>query len=130
MKHLYPIITTPSVLECRDFYVSTLDAKVLFQKDWYVHLAVGSFEIGFLHPEPPVRPPVFQHATLSRGLCFALEVANVQLLYGEFAARGVQILAPLKQHQTGEYAFSVMDPAGIVLNVVERHLEDSDTEIF
>lgn len=118
------------MLACRDFYVNALRARVLFEKNWYVHLAIGTFEIGFLHPDPPVRPPVFQHARLSRGLCFALEVGNVQVLHREFVDKGIQILAPLKQHHTGEYAFSVMDPAGIVLNVVERPAEDADTEIL
>ena len=30
---LYPIVTTPALKECRDFYVRALDARVLFESD-------------------------------------------------------------------------------------------------
>lgn len=120
MRHLYPIITTPALADCKDFYVRALGAQLLFESDWYVHLAIDGWELGFLHPNPPTRLPVFQHATLSRGLCLALEVPDVQRAYDEFIARGFEPLGRLERYQGGELAFSLMDPAGLVLNVVER----------
>lgn len=123
MKHLYPIITTPLVRDCRDFYVIALDARVLFESDWYVHLSVDGWEIGFLKPNPPVRMPVFLHASPSRGLCLALEVEDVRKLYEQFGAKDMDVLAPLEEFPSGELAFSVMDPSGVVLNIVERHAE-------
>lgn len=120
MKHFYPIITTGAVRECRDFYVNTFGARVLFQQDWYVHLSIDGWEIGFLRPKPPVRLPVFQHASLSRGMCIALEVDDVGALYAEFLAKNVEILGRLETFTGGEAVFSVLDPAGIVLNIVER----------
>lgn len=126
MKHLYPIVTTPMMRECRDFYITVLDARVLFETDWYVHLALGDFEIGFLRPDPPVRLPMFLHATPSRGLCLALEVDDVRSLCEQFIGRGVQLLGKLERHASGELAFSVMDPAGVVLNIVEQGVSGSD----
>jgi catechol 2,3-dioxygenase-like lactoylglutathione lyase family enzyme len=125
MKHLYPIVTTPSLREARDFYVRVLQARVLFQQDWYVHLSISGWEIGFLRPNHPKRLPVFQHATPSRGLCLALEVDNVEEMHDEIVAKGIELLAPLARAHGGELSFSVMDPAGVVLNVVERHAEPS-----
>lgn len=125
MKHLYPIVTTPMVRECRDFYVSALGARVLFQQDWYVHLDIEGWEIGFLRPQPPIRLPVFMHAAPSRGLCVAVEVDDVRRLHERLLAQKVEILAPLERYPGGELTFSVMDPAGVVLNIVERHAGDT-----
>lgn len=123
MKHLYPIITTAALRECRDFYIKALNARVLFQQDWYVHLSVAGWEIGFLKPNPPKRLPVFQHATATRGLCLALEVDDVQEVHDKFLAKGFDLLGHLTEFPGGEKAFSVMDPAGVVLNIVERSSE-------
>ena len=124
MKHLYPIVATPALKECREFYVSLLKARVLFQKEWYLHLSIYGWEIGFLHPMHPTRLPMFRHATLSRGLCLALEVEDVAALHQEFLSKGIETLGVLKQFPGGEQGFSVLDPAGIVLNVVERHPDE------
>jgi catechol 2,3-dioxygenase-like lactoylglutathione lyase family enzyme len=120
MKHLYPIITTPSVRECREFYVHALSARVLFEQDWYVHLSIDGWEIGFLAPNHPVRLPVFKHASQSRGLCIALEVDDVRALYAEFQSKNIEIFGALEELNGGELVFSVMDPSGQVLNVVQR----------
>jgi uncharacterized glyoxalase superfamily protein PhnB len=125
MRHLYPIITTPMLREARDFYVRVLNARVLFQQDWYVHLSLSGWEIGFLRPNHPGKLPVFQQATATRGLCLALEVDNVQEMYDELLHKGVESLGPLQRSMGGEPSFSVMDPAGVVLNVVERLNEPS-----
>jgi catechol 2,3-dioxygenase-like lactoylglutathione lyase family enzyme len=118
--NLYPIVTTPNPTDCRDFYQKALDARVLFQAHWYVHLAVGKSEIGFLLPNPPVRLPVFQHATLARGLSFAVETDDVRWMFRHLTELGIEPLGKLEQFPTGEWAFSVMDPAGLVLTFVER----------
>lgn len=124
--NLYPIITTPEPALCRDFYVKAFDARVLFQTDWYVHLKLQNWELGFLKPNPPQRLPVFQHASLSRGLCFALEVENAGQFYERLQGRGVEALGKPQQSSTGELAFSVMDPAGVILNIVEIRPDSSE----
>lgn len=120
MKHLYPIITTGAVKECRNFYTHLFGARVLFQQDWYVHLSIDGWEIGFLHPNHPRRLPVFKHATLSRGVCIALEVDDVRKLYQEFLDKKIEIFAKLEEFTGGEMTFSVLDPSGVVINIVER----------
>lgn len=124
--NLYPIVTTAAPGECRDFYVKAFDARVLFQSDWFVHLAVEKWELGFLKPNPPVPLPLFQHASLSRGLCIAVEVADAGKLYERLQARGVETLGKPQRSSTGEMAFSVMDPAGVILNVVEIKPDTSE----
>jgi catechol 2,3-dioxygenase-like lactoylglutathione lyase family enzyme len=118
--NLYPIITTLAPAECLEFYRRAFDARVLFKSDWYVHLAVGEWEVGFLRPDPPQRLPVFQHASLARGLCFAVEVEDVAAVYEQIRSRGFEPLGKPERFPNGELAFTLLDPAGVVLNFVER----------
>jgi catechol 2,3-dioxygenase-like lactoylglutathione lyase family enzyme len=118
--NLYPIVTTPEPGACRDFYRKALDARIEFETDWYVHLAIGNWEIGFLKPNPPQRLPVFQHARPSHGLTLAIEVPDVGAVFQQLAARGIEALGKPEKFPNGELAFSVMDPAGVVLNFVEQ----------
>jgi len=124
--NLYPIVTTLVPVECRDFYQKVLDARIVFQTDWYVHLKIGSWEIGFLKPNPPQRLPVFQHARPSSGLTLAIEVPDVRATYRQLGARGIEALGKPTEFPNGELAFSVMDPAGVILNFVEHKPETSD----
>jgi catechol 2,3-dioxygenase-like lactoylglutathione lyase family enzyme len=124
--NLYPIVTTVVPVECRDFYKKALDARVVFETDWYVHLAIGSWELGFLKPNPPQRLPVFQHARPSSGLTLALEVPDVRAVYKRLGERGIETLGKPVEFPNGELAFSVMDPAGVILNFVEHRPDTSD----
>lgn len=124
--NLYPIVTTLEPGDCRDFYVKALDARVLFDRPWFVHLAIEKWELGFLQPDPPIPLPVFQHATPSRGLCLALEVEDVAGLYEKLRARGIETLGVPQRSSTGETTFSVMDPAGVIINVVEIKPDTSE----
>jgi len=119
----YPIVTTLVPIECRDFYKQALDARVLFETDWYVHLAIGSREIGFLKPNPPQRLPIFRHARPSSGLTLAFEVPDVSAVYRQFTRWKIDTLGKPEVSENGEMAFSVMDPAGVILNFVE-HIPD------
>ena len=126
MTTLYPIVTTPAIAQCRDFYTRAFDARVLFENEWYVHLKVHDWEVGFLRPNPPKRLPVFQHASITRGLCIAIEVEDVNAAYDQLRKRGLEPLTKPEQFPSGEVAFSVVDPAGVVLNLVEHRADTSD----
>ena len=124
--NLYPIVTTLVPVECRDFYKKVLDATIVFETDWYVHLKIGRWEIGFLKPNPPQRLPVFQHARPSSGLTLAIEVPDVRAVYKKLGTLGVETLGKPTEFPNGELVFSVMDPAGVILNFVEHKSEPSD----
>jgi len=120
MRSWYPIITTAALRECAEFYQRAFDARVLFRSKWYLHLSVSGMEIGFLRPNPPVRLPVFEHTTQTRGLCLAIEVPDVPAAFEDMRRREIPPLGPLTRYPNGECAFTLVDPAGTVLNVVER----------
>ena len=124
--NIYPIVTTVVPTECRDFYKKTLDAVVVFENEWYVHLKIENWEIGFLRPNPPQRLPVFQHARPSSGLTLAVEVDDVGAQFRQFQRYGIEALGKPEESARGEQSFSVMDPAGVFLNLVEVQKDQSD----
>ncbi|MES0872891.1 VOC family protein [Sinimarinibacterium thermocellulolyticum] len=128
MRTWYPIITTAALHECADFYQRAFDARVLFRSEWYLHLSVCGGEIGFLRPNPPTRLPVFLHTTQTRGLCLAIEVPDVRAVYEDLQRRQIPPLGTLSRYGDGELSFSVVDPAGTVLNVVARRDGRADLE--
>lgn len=127
--NLYPIVTTLVPQDCRDFYQKAFDAEVVFQTDWYVHLKLASWEIGFLKPNPPQRLPVFRHARPSSGLTLAFEVPDVRAMHRKFTERGIETFGKPEESANGELAFSLMDPAGVILNFVEDRGDPSAEEI-
>jgi uncharacterized glyoxalase superfamily protein PhnB len=74
-------------------------------------------------PDPPARLPMFVHTAPSRGLCLALEVEDVRAFCAQLQARNVPLLSALQEYEGGELGFSLIDPAGVVLNVVGRGAE-------
>lgn len=124
--NFYPIVTTVVPQECRDFYKKTLDARVLFESEWYVHLRIGEREIGFLKPNPPQRLPVFRHARPTSGLTLAFEVPDVGAVYRQFMRWGIDTLGKPEESAGGELALSVLDPAGVILNFVEHRPDTSE----
>ena len=118
--NFYPIVTTIVPMECRDFYIKAFGATVLFQTDWYVHLRLGGGEIGFLKPNPPQRLPVFRHARPSSGLTLAIEVPDVRAMHKQITDLGIETFGKPEESAGGELAFSLMDPAGVILNFVEN----------
>ena len=115
----YPVFTSPDLPACRDFYALAFDARVLFESPWYLQLAIDELQIGFVHPSPPMRLPVFRHTTPSRASSLVLEVADIDAAYTELLARGVEALGKPETYPDGEIAFQVVDPAGVVLNLIQ-----------
>jgi uncharacterized glyoxalase superfamily protein PhnB len=94
------------------------------------------FEIDFLHGSPPFygavsrdgvrlhlrfvgRPFFAKAAAAEKGLILAsIEVANVQSLFEEFKARGVDFPQKLKKQAWGGTDFQVRDPDGNVISFV------------
>lgn len=94
------------------------------------------FEIDFLHGLPPfygsvsrdgvclhlrfVHEPYFAKATADEKsvLCASIEVSNVQGLFAEFKARGVEFAQSLAKQAWGGTDFHVRDPDGNVISFV------------
>ena len=119
LKQVIPILFVRDVKLCANFFREKL-----------------GFQIDFLHGLPPfygavsrdrvclhlrlVRRPFFaQAAAEEKSLILAsIEVANVQRLFEEFRARGVEFPQKLKKQAWGGTDFQIRDPDGNVISFV------------
>lgn len=123
MKFLdnYPIIVTPKLIECRDFYVKHFDMAVGFEASWFVYLAAaeGNATIAFMHPDHPSAPPgpaVFN----GQGMCVEFQVEDAAREYSQSLERGLKPDYPLTDEPFGQRRFGLFDPAGVWIDVVEQ----------
>ena len=119
LKDVTPILCVRDVKTCAAFFQQKL-----------------GFEIDFLHGLPPfygavsrdgvclhmryVQQPLFaQMAAQEKSLILAsIQVSNVQGLFKEFKARGVEFAQTLKKQAWGGTDFQVRDPDGNVISFV------------
>ena len=119
LKDVIPILCVRDVKACAAFFQQKL-----------------GFEIDFLHGLPPfygavsrdgvclhiryVQQPFFaQTAVQEKSLiCASIEVSNVQRLFEEFKARGVEFAQTLTKQAWGGTDFQVRDPDGNVISFV------------
>lgn len=119
----YPLITTPQLFACRDFYRRHFGFEVGFEASWFVWLTRGADDgavaLAFMHPEHPSRPPGPEPLD-GRGLLLTLQVDDAAAEATRLAAAGVAITYPLSTEPWGQKRFQVIDPAGLVLDIVEQ----------
>jgi catechol 2,3-dioxygenase-like lactoylglutathione lyase family enzyme len=117
----YPIIVTPALHACRDFWVQRLGWQCGFESSWFVWLGAsdGSASIAFMAPDHPSAPPG-PEAFGGLGMCFELQVADANAAHAEFLARGGVVELPLTDEAFGQRRFGFRDPAGLWVDVVEQ----------
>jgi uncharacterized glyoxalase superfamily protein PhnB len=119
LKDVKPILLVRDVTTCAAFFQQKL-----------------GFEVDFLHGLPPfygavsrdgvclhiryVQQPFFAQAAVEEKslLCASIEVSNVQGLFEEFKARGVEFAQTLTKQAWGGTDFHVRDPDGNVISFV------------
>ncbi len=117
LKNVTPILLVRDVKACAAFFQQKL-----------------GFEIDFLHGLPPfygavsrdgvclhiryVQQPFFAQAAVQEKslICASIEVSNVQGLFEEFKARGVEFAQALTKQAWGGTDFQVRDPDGNVIS--------------
>lgn len=114
----YPIIVTPKLFECRDFW-RRLGFEVIFEATWFVYLQAEGASLAFMHPDHPSTPPgpeVFG----GKGMCLELQVEDAAAAHDEAVAAGLPIALPLTQEPFGQKRFGFHDPSGLWVDVVEQ----------
>jgi catechol 2,3-dioxygenase-like lactoylglutathione lyase family enzyme len=117
----YPIIVTPALHACRDFWVQRLGWQCGFESRWFVWLGAvdGSASIAFMAPDHPSAPPG-PEAFGGLGMCFELQVADAASALADFRARGGVAELPLTDEAFGQRRFGFRDPAGLWVDVVQQ----------
>ena len=115
----YPIIVTPRLADCRDFWIARLGFEVVFEADWFILLAADGATLAFMHPDHPSSPPGPQ-AFSGHGMCFELQVEDANEAYETCRARGLKADYDLAHEPFGQLRFGFFDPSGLWVDVVEQ----------
>lgn len=117
----YPIVVTPAKDECRDFWHRCLGFDIGFDSRWFTWLASpdGSASIAFMTPDHPSAPPGPQAFT-GQGVCFELQVDDVDAAHAQMAAAGLRAAYALTTEPFGQRRFGFHDPSGLWVDVVQQ----------
>ena len=120
MKYVdrYPIIVTDTFTACRDFWSRHLGFAVVFENDWFVYMQADGASIAFMSPAHPSYPPGPE--AYVAGTSMELEVSDAAAALAEVVASGKQPDYPLTDEPFGQRRFSVKDPSGLWVNVVQQ----------
>lgn len=101
---------------------------MLFSVDWYLHLiSKTGVQVGFLLPDQPIQPPIFQKPASGEGLIFSLEVEDAEAAFAFATSASLTIALELRSEGWGQRHFCIQDPNGIVLDIV---LSTEPTEAY
>lgn len=125
VRDLYPLITTPSLFEARDFYVRHFGFDVAFEASWFVYLTgqadgeTRGATLAFMHPDHPSNPPGPETFD-GKGMILTVEVADAKAAFDRLSMDGAPIVHPLTDEVWGQRRFMTRDPAGVLVDVVQQ----------
>lgn len=116
----FPVFIVQSLDAAKDFYTRHFSFGPAFENEWYLHLVSETgIQIGFMLPEQPTQPAIFHAAHAGPGVIFSLEIDNVDQAYSYAQAQNLKIVLDLRSEDWGQRHFSVQDPNGVYLDVVQ-----------
>lgn len=120
MNSLFPVLCTESVSESHSFYKNLFGMQAAFEIDWYVQLQSpdnNSIQIAFVKTDHPSVPERFQD--MPAGTIVTLEVEDADRYYSKAKELGLVIEVPLRDEPWGQRHFMVVDPSGVLVDVVK-----------
>ena len=119
-KSSFTVFTVKDLDEAKSFYTENFGFDVVFSGDWYIHLVSKSgIQVGFLLPDQPSQPPIFQKPYLGDGVIFSLEVKDADTAYAAAKLKSLNIVLELRSEDWGQRHFCIQDPNGIYLDIVQ-----------
>ena len=121
IRRIVPNIITTHEDMCRDFYVGYLGLQVGVQMEWMVT---------YVSPSNPLAQISLIRGNVvpqSNAISITVEVQNVIALHDEANRLNYSIIYPLTDEPWGVRRFAVVDPNGVVINVM-RHLTPRDAK--
>ncbi|HWM94361.1 MAG TPA: VOC family protein [Thermoanaerobaculia bacterium] len=122
LQSFYPIIVTPHLTRCRDFYRRWFRLEVVFEASWFVLLGTGAgagTHLAFMHPDHPSAPPGPETFN-GKGMCLEFQVEDAALEHERFVREGAVLSLSLRDEPFGQRRFGLFDPAGVWIDVVEQ----------
>lgn len=123
---LHSGIITDKLLESKEFYTQILDFEIKFESDWFILLNVKERpenELALMLPgQIQTRKDYFQRK-YSSGIWFLLEVEDIQEYYAKLKNKKVKIDLELTTEEWGDIHFTVVDPNGIGIDILQERKE-------
>ncbi len=119
-KSSFPVFTVKDLDAAKSFYTENLGFDVVFSGDWYAHLISNSgVQVGFLLPDQPTQPPIFQKTYTGEGVIFSLEVEDADTAFEVAKSKALDIVLELRSEDWGQRHFCIRDPNGVYLDIVQ-----------
>lgn len=120
VTRLLPNICTDRMEETRDFYADLLGFVVgTVHAGWYIQLVSPTdprLQIGIVRRDAEFTPEAFQSS--AQGVIISVQVDDVDAVHGSAAKRGFKIAQGLRTQDFGMRHFMVVDPNGLLVNVL------------
>jgi len=119
-KSSFPVFIVNDLDAAKSFYTENFSFDVVFSGDWYVHLVSKSgVQVGFLLPDQPTQPPIFQRPYFGEGVIFSLEVDDADVAFALAKSKSLKVALELRSEDWGQRHFAIQDPNGIYLDIVQ-----------
>ncbi len=116
----FPVFIIQSLDAAKTFYLNHLGFNLAFENEWYLHLVSESgVQIGFMLPNQPTQPGIFHQSYNGNGVIFSLEVEDADSAYSEAKEKSLDIVLDLRSEDWGQRHFTLKDPNGILLDIVQ-----------
>ena len=115
-------VYTQRLAESKAFYCTHIGFSIKQELEGFVvlqHTVNTAYEIMFCVPNSPFVDPIFHPAYTGQGLIFQLEVDDVDAEYSRLQQEGVPIALPIKDEPVNGRHFTITDPNGILIDIVE-----------
>jgi len=115
-------IYTRNVSESRDFYVNYFGFQVKMEMEGFVvlqHSVHTAYEILFCVPYSPFVNELFHPEFSGKGMIFQMEVTDVKTEYERVRKLPVPIVLELVSEPVNGTHFTVADPNGILIDIVQ-----------
>ena len=113
IRRVVPNVRSDIFDESRDFYTNFLGFDVAMEMGWVMTFASPS------NPTAQVTLLGGTHSAVPHPQ-ISIEVEDVDALHAKAVARGLQIVYPLTDEPWGVRRFYVVDPNGVVINIMSH----------
>lgn len=119
-KGSFPVFIVKDIDAAKSFYTENFGFDIVFSGDWYIHLVSKSgVQVGFMLPDQPTQPPIFQKPYCGEGVIFSLEVEDADSAFAVAKSNALKIVLELQSEDWGQRHFCIQDPNGVYLDIVQ-----------
>jgi catechol 2,3-dioxygenase-like lactoylglutathione lyase family enzyme len=119
-KSSFPVFIVKHIDAAKSFYTENFGFDVVFSGGWYIHLVSKTgVQVGFMLPDQPTQPPIFQKPHSGEGVIFSLEVEDADAAFAVAKDNLLDIALELRSEDWGQRHFCIQDPNGVYLDIVQ-----------